>query len=484
MIDSAGQADWSDLNEAVSVVPASLNQLIRERVASLGSETMQTLVAASVIGREFDLEVVAAVQSLQFSAVLDHLDSAVGASLVLDYGAGRFCFSHSLVARSLYDTLSPTRRAFVHGEVARAIERDSADQSERAAELAHHWLRASVPRDTRRALHYAQVAGDVALGRLAPEEARRWYTEALELLEQNSFIDGQLKGTILAGLGDAERQCGDPVHRVRLLEAGRLALGMGDIDLAIRSVLANSRGFFAEAGHVDAERVELLRIVADRAIDRRDGQRARVLAQLAAELTFDADEESRRRVANEALALAREVGDPNTLVAVLNTCVSAAQDPDRLEESLAQTAEAVVLVDALDNTILAGFAAGWRYFVAWQVCDRAEADRMWARMEYSASSLGQPLFRWFVGFLAGHRALVAGQLDESERLADEALNIGMETGQPDAFNIYGAQTLRIGRERDAACLISSAARRGRPSKSRRPHRPDNAGAALLRPGRL
>ena len=145
-----------------------------------------------------------------------------------------------------------------------------------------------------------------------------------------------------------------------------------------------------------------------------------------------------------------EFGDPNTLVAVLNTCVSAAQDPDRLEESLAQTAEAVELVDALDNTVLAGFAAGWRYFVAWQACDRAETDRMWARMEHSASSLGQPIFRWFVGFLTAHRAMVAGQLDESERLAGEALNIGMETGQPDAFNIYGAQMLRIGRERDAA----------------------------------
>ena len=180
MIDTNRHADWSDLNEAVSVVPVSLNQLIRERVASLGSETMQTLVVASVIGREFDLEVVAAVQSLQFSVVLDQLDSAVGASLVLDYGAGRFSFSHSLVARSLYDTLSPTRRAFVHGEVARVIERDWADPTEHAAGLAHHWLRASVPETLGRALHYAQVAGDVALGRLAPEEARRWYTEALD----------------------------------------------------------------------------------------------------------------------------------------------------------------------------------------------------------------------------------------------------------------------------------------------------------------
>ncbi len=87
---------------------------------------------------------------------------------------------------------------------------------------------------------------------------------------------------------------------------------------------------------------------------------------------------------------------------------------------------------------------------AWQACDRSEADRMWHLMEQTATNLGQPTVRWFVGFLASHRAFVAADLDESQRLADEALTLGMETGQPDALNVFGAQVLRITRERDGA----------------------------------
>jgi DNA-binding SARP family transcriptional activator len=449
VLDQDGLPDWSGAIMAMETIPAGLNELIRERVASLGSATMDTLVAASVLGREFDVVVVQEVlSSLQISSLLDQLDGAVGASLLVDYG-GRFSFSHSLVARSLYDSLSPTRRAYMHGEVARILEREWGDQPERAAELAHHWLRASVPRDRERALRYSRTAGDEALARLAPEEARRWYGEALDLLEQESDNDERLRGELLAGLGDAERQLGDPQHRARLIQATRLALSIDNDELALRAVLSNTRGFFSEAGHVDVERVDLLWILAERTEGRRDALRARLLAQLAGELTFDDDEESRRTVAAEAMAIARDAGDADTLVAVLTSCVPATEDPDHLDEVLAWTAEAVQLVDSSDNVALAGFAAGWRWSVAWRAGDRVEVDRMWTRMEHCVSTLRQPILRWLVEFLSAYRSFVAGRLDESERLAGAALNIGIETGQPDAFNFYGAQILRIGRERDA-----------------------------------
>jgi hypothetical protein len=159
---------------------------------------------------------------------------------------------------------------------------------------------------------------------------------------------------------------------------------------------------------------------------------------------------TRRRIADEALDTARATGDLPALLAVLNFRIAAIQAPETLTEVLANTEEALSLAEQTNNPILEAFAAGWRYFAAWQAGDGSEADRMWAVMDESSIRLGQPTLRWLTRFLEAHRAFIFGNLTDSERLAEEALQIGTETGQPDAFSIYGAQVLRLGRERDQA----------------------------------
>ena len=64
---------------------------------------------------------------------------------------------------------------------------------------------------------YAQRAGDRALAQLAPDEALRWYRDALDLLDQASADDPHRRASLLLGLGDAQRQTGDLTHRETLL---------------------------------------------------------------------------------------------------------------------------------------------------------------------------------------------------------------------------------------------------------------------------
>lgn len=448
--ENATHDGFSGMIRSLDVLPTSVSEVIGERVARLGEGAAQTLLVASVMGREFELVIVGSVRQLPVNELLDHLDSAVGSSLVVDHGGGRFGFTHSLVARSLYDGLSPTRRAYIHAQIAAAIEEECEGAPDRSAELAHHWMQASLPQNVNKALTYAKSAADHALGHLAPDEARRWYQQALDLLTSGS--DEELRCELMVGLGDATRQGGDPDHRRILLDAARQAIRIENDELLVRAALANSRGFFSEAGHVDQDRVEILRAAADRTVGKDAALRARVLSLLAAELAFDDDYQSRLSIANEALTIARDCGDSHAHLTVLNYRIAAIQGPDILDEILRNTDEALSLAEHVDNTdaVSAGFAAGWRYMTAWQACDRSEVDRMWQLMKQSAENIGQPTVRWFVGFLASHRAFVAAELDESQRLADENLKLGMETGQPDALNIFGAQVLRITRERDGA----------------------------------
>ena len=82
------------------------------------------------------------------------------------------------------------------------------DPGDRIGQLAYHWARATQPPDAGKAITYAQRAGDRALALLAPDEALRWYRDALDLLDRASADDPRRRAELLLGFGDAQRADG------------------------------------------------------------------------------------------------------------------------------------------------------------------------------------------------------------------------------------------------------------------------------------
>ena len=307
-------------------LPQSVREVIGRRVERLGSDARTALSAAAVIGRDFDLDLLLAAVDLSEARLLDLLDEAVAASLLQESSerAGRFTFTHALVEHALYEDLGATRRARLHKRIAEALEEQCGDEpGERLGELAGHWAAAVVSADTAKATHYAQRAAERALEQLAPDEAARWYRQALELYDQAPGGDRSERCDLLIGLGEAQRQSGNPDFRQTLLDAAALAQELGDADRLCRAVLANSRGWSSQIGAVDSERVQALEAAAA-ALPDDDPRRAQVLALLAIELHYAGeparcrglaaeahrDSPSRRRSARaRAYALQRVLGD-------------------------------------------------------------------------------------------------------------------------------------------------------------------------------
>jgi tetratricopeptide (TPR) repeat protein len=81
-------------------------------------------------------------------------------------------------------------------------------------------------------------------------------------------------------------------------------------------------------------------------------------------------------------------------------------------------------------------------------------------MGSTVERLGQPTMNWVLTFDRATRAQVAGDTEEAERLALEALQIGTDIGEPDAAVIFGAQlaivTLQRGTMGDLAPFIKEA----------------------------
>src|SRR5690606_21629022 len=195
----------------------------------------------SIIGRDFDLGLLAAVVDEPEDDVLSVLEAAVAASIVeeVEGREDRFTFTHALVQHTMTRELSAARQRRLHRRVAEAIEAVAGDDpGARVGELAGHWLAATAPVDATKALHYARLAGERALACLAPDEALRWFRTALEVVEPDHAAT---RVQLLVLLGVAQRQVGDPGYRTTLLEAAGLAMQLGDTRSLVDAALANNR---------------------------------------------------------------------------------------------------------------------------------------------------------------------------------------------------------------------------------------------------
>jgi len=422
-------------------LPTSVREVVSGRVARLGSDVERVLSTAAVVGRVFDLELLAEATQVATEPLLDVLDAAEHASLVtaVDGPSGRFAFSHALVQRTLYDGLGATRRAFIHERVARGLEGlAEARGEERAGELAHHWMAAPRPANLEKALRYSHRAGTVALGSLAPGDAVRHFARALELSLQSDRVDAQVMVDLAIGLGTAQRQVGDPAYRDTLLGAARDADRLGDVGRLVIACLANDRGFYSAVGSADTEKIDALeRALAEVEHDHPD--RALVLATLCSELTHGSSLERRQALADEAIAIATQSGDEAVMVRVLNHLHIPLQVPSMLERTEAWAAEGLELAERVGDPVLVFWAAQWRVESAARRGDIGELDRCLVIHGDMADALGQPLFSWGHAFVQSLRAQIAGDPQAAEKFAVQALEIGTEGGQPDAALIFGGQ---------------------------------------------
>ena len=222
-------------------LPESVRDVVGRRVERLGSDAARVLGLAAVIGREFDVDVLSEVAELAEDPLIDLLDAASAAAIVTETDVAlRYRFTHALIQHGLYQDLGASRRQRAHLRVAQVLEDGSTVAS--AAELARHWVAATRPADLDTALKYVEAAGDDALRALAPEDAIRWYRQALDLIERQDSADPVRQARLLVGLGTAQRHLGDPESRATLLAAGSLAQEIGDVDLLVRRRAGVRRG--------------------------------------------------------------------------------------------------------------------------------------------------------------------------------------------------------------------------------------------------
>jgi class 3 adenylate cyclase/tetratricopeptide (TPR) repeat protein len=424
-------------------IPEGVREVIGRRLGRLSDETNRILGLAAVIGRQFDVPLLAKIAETSEDAVLDALDEATAAALVTEVRASSdaFTFRHALIRTTLYEELSAPRRARLHRRVGEALEElVQTKPGTRIEELAHHWLAATQAADPAKAIGYARQAGERALAGLAFEEAAAHFERALAVLEPRDADGRRLRCDLLLALGDVQRRAGNLSYRETVARAVDMARGLVDGERLALAVLGHARpsGIVANSAVVD-EALLALYEEASAALGEVDSLlRARVLGQLAVELNWTPERERRHALSREAVAIARRLGDPPGLGQALTLRLYAINDPFTLAERLDLAAELAALAARVGSSELAWLAAHHRVGALLESGDIAGAEQSLADGERLAGDLREPFYRWQARMGRAMLAILRGAPDaEAEVVA--TFELGMAGGQPDAATAFGAQ---------------------------------------------
>ncbi|MFI6084870.1 ATP-binding protein [Streptomyces sp. NPDC051217] len=223
----------------VSTIAPGVREAVRRRLSMLPKPVGDLLVTASVLGREFHRQVLAAATSAPVPHVDRLLDRAVSARLVVTRKGGRFAFAHDLVRETLYDSLEEAEAARLHGAVVRGLDSSPAlGEKIFPADLARHAHLAGDTVDRDRRIDLLLAAARDASSRLAADEAIGHYRRALEVAETAGEGDPRRAVLIALDLAGELRHHGMEDEAQRYFDrAVTPARELGDPELLTRVAL-------------------------------------------------------------------------------------------------------------------------------------------------------------------------------------------------------------------------------------------------------
>ena len=440
-LERAGEADAFVLS-----IPQGVREVIGARLGHLSPECHRALSLASVLGREFEIDVLGSMSELPREALLRLLGEASTARVVTDSPGSlrRQRFAHALIRDTLYEELGAPERIGLHRRAGEALEAIHADDPEpHLAELALHFFEAAKDGDADEAVEYARRAGDRAASLLAYEEAVRLYGMALEGLRVLGPVDGARCDVLLA-LGDVQARAGDQsAARETFLEAADLATEL-DLPEHLARAAIGYGGRFVWARAASDERLIPLLEAALAASDEGDSVlRARLLARLSGALRDRPPEGSAAAVSERAVAMARRIDDRATLAYALEARWATVWFPDNPEERLAIAAEILEVAQEVGDA--ERIAQGYDF----RICSLLEMGRIGAvdeeigAMARLVERLRQPAQLWILTHTRAMRALLSGNFEDAEELIEEAFRFGERAQRWDALISYRLQMFQL-----------------------------------------
>jgi DNA-binding SARP family transcriptional activator len=327
-------------------IPSSIRLIVRERTDRLSPDAVHALQVASVMGFEFDVEVLQmvldALPPLDATSgtgpvdLMPALEALVGARLINEGAGGtEFSFAHSLVRDAIYSELSVLRRARAHHKVADAL----VASAHPAPAIARHYGLAVLAGARPQAIEWLERAVLDHMKRFAYDDARQAAVKAIAMVESEAHVDRSIRARLRLLLARCTEMLGDQAASRRHAEdAAADARASASTETLVHAAI--QRAGFAQPDSFDETAAGLFQQALDAAGDERPDLRALVLSRAAlCETLVLGPSRATDVLALEALELARTSGNRRVLHAALAAYVLLAPSGGDLEEQRSVLAE-------------------------------------------------------------------------------------------------------------------------------------------------
>jgi class 3 adenylate cyclase/DNA-binding CsgD family transcriptional regulator/tetratricopeptide (TPR) repeat protein len=468
----AGQ--WRFTAETATVhIPDTVEEVLMARIDRLPEGAKGVLQIGAVIGREFRWEVLKAVTGLAEEKLLAYLGALTDAELVYARGVPpqtTYLFKHAFTQEAAYRSLLMARRRELHQSVALALEALCVERlEEHYGQLAYHFFEAAQGDEGDKTIAYAVRAGARAMALAAYAEAMRFYQMALQTLERQSLADETQRCTLLLTLGEAQRKAGESLQALDTLQcAADTARRLGAAESLARAALEFAQTTWL--GWLPAVPAVRLLEEARQALSGADSAlRARTLGSLARALLYAGAQkeaagyaqqmvEAARSVGEQAVKVARHVGDPDALAFNLGVMFNFPSQPTETEEQLAYATEMLQFAREADSGELVIDAHSRRLQYLLELGHIPEADAEINAMMRLDETLRQPTYLTTTTGFRAMRALLEGDFAAAERLALQALTIGQRSPNAYTAGVFGVQIFTLRREQGCLQEVGPAVR--------------------------
>jgi DNA-binding CsgD family transcriptional regulator/tetratricopeptide (TPR) repeat protein len=412
---------WADRPLAVGEpVSAGVRESIAARLDRLPPPSVRLLQSASIVGREFSVDLVAAMMDRPVLSCLALLDDALSAGFVEAAPTpGKHRFVHDLLRDAVEAGLGTPERVGLHRRAAEVIEQLYAGRLEpHLSDLAWHWAEAAASGERLRAVGWIQRAAEEAKHRLAYEEAARLYRQALAV--GAAQLDDEGRCRLLLALGSSLQLAGELSGRLASCrEAATLARRLQRPDLLADAAL------ILEGGESGLDMELALRGMCEEALAALDPQptplRARVAAHLSNACMYLGDVDTARRVSESALSDAHQSGDQTAVAAALRARQLVSTGPEGLAERAGLAEQLMAIGRQRRDPGVQMWAHLWRIDVAFQRGDLAAVAGELEPLAWCTEEIRTPLARWHLLQCRAVLAQAQGRFADARQLADRAV---------------------------------------------------------------
>jgi hypothetical protein len=436
-------------------IPDRVATLVQRHVGKLPRQTVEALSAAAVIGREFSVALVADILATDQATVARDLEPAFVEGILRASAPtlGNAMFSHALISETLTQLLPSARRLALHRSIAERLERglrsDTAKGDPRVFQIAHHYFSAAAQEGSAKALEWAERAAAEARQVYSYELAAQHYQRALQVLDLMT-LDHKHRCRILLALANSQALAGQPPAALATFEqVEKIARDHGNGEYLAKALLGCS-DTLRDGAVLHPSLAHRLEEALSFLPEGDSVLRSRVLAAVSMAGLVKADMANRLGpYCDEAVAMARRLGEPETLAIALHAANWRMMGSDDPPDTAVQTATEMIAVARranYDERMLDGLL--WRAYYSLRQGRSADAEADIDAHGRAANRLHHPLHLWWAAVAAAGVKLRAGKMTEGEALAEKALAQGLSLQGPHAVAAFMVQRLTYAWEKE------------------------------------